>query len=56
MTKSETVLINGVRINADSAAAIKAMADSRPAVEMCAEHRAYEADNCPRCGTSRMSF
>lgn len=22
----------------------------------CAKHAAFEADNCPSCGTSRMSF
>lgn len=52
-----TTIISGsiIRVNADSAAAIAALRASRPAVEMCKTHRAFEADNCPSCGTSRMS-
>lgn len=51
-----TVTASGVRVNNDSLAALAAMKAARPAVAMCETHRAFEADNCPSCGTSRMSF
>lgn len=51
-----TVTASGVRVNTDSLAAIAALKAARPAVAMCDAHRAFEADNCPSCGTSRMSF
>lgn len=46
-------------------AAVKALVDANPGAEVkpvvsidnpCSEHPVYEADNCPACGTSRMSF
>lgn len=60
MRNSETtVTSSGVRVNTDSLAALAAIRAAREAREgvrqMCSEHRAYEADNCPSCGTSRMS-
>lgn len=45
--------------------AVKALVDANPGAEVesvvtidnpCSQHAAYEADNCPACGTSRMSF
>lgn len=45
-------------------AAIKALVAANPGAEVkpvvtistaCPAHRAFEADNCPACGTSRMS-
>lgn len=50
-----TVTASGVRVNNDSLAALQALRAARPAVTMCDQHRAFEADNCPSCGTSRMS-
>jgi len=45
-------------------AAVKALVDANPGAQVkpvvsytaCSKHAAYEADNCPVCGTSRMSF
>jgi len=45
-------------------AAVKALVDANPGAHVkpvvsyvaCSKHAAYEADNCPACGTSRMSF
>jgi len=45
-------------------AGIKALVAANPGAEVkpvvsyvaCSKHAAYEADNCPVCGTSRMSF
>lgn len=51
-----TTTASGVRVNADSLAALAAMKAKREAMVMCDAHRAFEADNCPSCGTSRMSF
>jgi hypothetical protein len=45
-------------------AAVKALVDANPGANVkpvvtidnpCAKHAAFEADNCPACGTSRMS-
>lgn len=45
--------------------AVKALVDANPGAQVkpvvtidnpCAKHAAFEADNCPSCGTSRMSF
>lgn len=45
--------------------AVKALVDANPGAAVkavvsidnpCSKHAAYEADNCPSCGTSRMSF
>lgn len=46
----------GVRVNADTAAFLAKLAAERGETVMCDKHRAFEADNCPSCGTSRMSF
>lgn len=51
--ETTTVTSSGVRVNSDSLAYIEALRASRPAVEMCAEHPAFELDNCPSCGTAR---
>lgn len=48
-----TTTASGVRVNADSLAALAAMKAKRAAMVMCDTHRAFEADNCPSCGTSR---
>ena len=46
-------------------AAVKALVEANPGAQVkpvvtidnpCDVHAAYEADNCPVCGTSRMSF
>lgn len=46
-------------------AAVKTLVEANPGAQVkpvvtidspCTEHAAYEADNCPLCGTSRMSF
>ena len=55
MNSNQITTTSGVRVNADSLAAIEALKAARAAVVMCTEHRAFEADNCPSCGTSRMS-
>lgn len=45
--------------------AVKVLVDANPGASVkpvvtidnpCSQHAAYEADNCPSCGTSRMSF
>lgn len=45
-------------------AAVKALVDANPGASIkpvvtitnaCSQHPAFEADNCPSCGTSRMS-
>lgn len=45
--------------------AVKALVQANPGAQVvpvvtidnpCSKHAAFEADNCPSCGTSRMSF
>lgn len=55
-TNQTTTTSTGVRVNSDSIAYIEALAAERPTVQRCTLHPAYELDNCPACGTSRMSF
>lgn len=55
MSNEQTIRTStyGVRTNADSAAYMAALKLAREPKAFCDQHRAFHADNCPTCGTSR---